>query len=260
MNKRGMASESGTSAAAAVILLIGLVIVAYVLIIPDDAREDVLKGREIDFDDFDDRDRDRDRDRDDDDDRDRTILLRNPGLLVPTGKDDVEKKFASINLFDTSQKQNKKLADKVLVSSSLFSDKYEDLDFIVENRDDLERLSLFFNIKEARGSIRIQLNGKTVFEGSLDSGDVPIELPVVNLGNRNRIRISGSEVGFAFLSRNAFELRDIELIQDFNLLNKAELRTFEVGRAEAIDDARMDFFVNCIEVNSDQGILRVFFE
>ena len=257
MKKRGMASESGTSAAAAVILLIGLVIVVYLVLLPEEAREDVLEGRDLDFDEFDD-DNDDDNGDDDDNDRDKTILLRNPGKLLPSGKDEVEKKFASVNLLDTSEKQNKKLADRIFVSRSIFSNNFEELEFIVEDVENLEKLSLFFNIKSAKGSILIQLNGKTVFEGGLDSGDVPLELPVVNLRERNTLRMFGSKVGLAFLSRNEFELRDLELIEDFNIINKGELRTFEISRKEAIDDAEMQFFVNCVEINVDQGILKVF--
>jgi len=254
MNKKGMA-ESATGAAATVILIIGLLIVLYIVLIPEDAREDIMEGREIDFDDF-------DRDDDDDDDRDdndKTILLRNPGTLLPKGKDDVEKKFASINLFDTSERTSKNLANRVIVSRSLFSNKFETLDFRVDNQENLEELSLFFNIKESKGDIEIELNGRTVFEGGLDSSDVPIELPISNLrSSRNTLKISGSSVGAAFLSSNKFDLRDVELIQNFNLLNKIELRTFVVSRTEAVEDATLEFFVNCVEVNRDQGILKVF--
>ncbi len=254
MGKRGMAAEVGTGAAATVILIIGLLIVVYLILLPNDAREDVLEGRDIDFDEFDDNgDTDSDGNG-----KDKTILLRNPGIVLPAGIEKIEKKFASVNLLDSSNRETKKLADRIVVSRGLFSNNFEELDFTIENSDNLESLSLFFNIKEAKGSIKVELNGKTVFEGGLDSGDIPIELPVVNLGNRNRLKISGSEVRFAFLSRNEFELRDLELIQEFNIVNKAELRTFEVSRAEAIDDAEMEFFVNCVEVSTDQGILRVF--
>ncbi len=253
MNKRGMASESATSYAASAILIIGLIIVAYVVLLPKEAREDVLKGKEIDFGDFDENGDDKDKD----DGRDKTILLRNPGRLIPSGEEDVIKKFASVNLFETSTKTSKKLADRVFVSRTIFSNNFEELDFTLDNLENLERLSLFFNIKKAKGNIVIELNGKTVFKGHLDSSDVPIELPVINLKERNTLKISGAEIGAAFLSKNEFELRDLELIMEFSRLNKAELRSFEVSRAEAVEDARLDFFINCIEIGSDQGTLRV---
>lgn len=251
MDKRGMASA--TEGAATIIIIIGLLITAYIILIPENAREDVLEGREIDYGDF----TDGDNDDSIDSNKDKIILLRNPGELLPTGRDDVKKSFASVNLFRTSEKESKKLADVVIVSRSAFSNDFKDLEFTINNVESLGGLSLFFNIKKAEGNIEIGLNGKIVFEGRLDSSDIPIDLPVVNLRERNNLRISGAGVGAAFLSSNKFELKDVELIFDYNLENKVESRSFEITRAEAVDNAVLEFFVNCVEIGNNQGILQV---
>ena len=224
-NKKGV-SGSQTSTVAGVVLIIGLLIVAYLILLPEDTREDVLEGREIDYDDLNDGDDNGD-DEDRDDSKDKTLLLRNPGNLLPSDKDDVKKQFSSVNLFDTSERGSKKLANSVVVSRTIFSNNFEGLDFTFDNADNIEKLSLFFNIKSARGSVEISLNGRVIFEGSLSSSDVPIEIPVTNMRERNTLRIMGSDVGVALLRKNQFELRDLELIQEFNLENKAESRSFD---------------------------------
>ena len=254
-SKRGQ--QSSTSQAAVLVLVIGLLIVAYLILLPKDAREDVLKGEDIDFDDFGNGNGD-DTTVDKNDEGSELLLLRNPGNLVPSGIDDVEKEFASVHLFDRLEVETQNLADRVAASRSLFRNGYEDLEFVIENEENLEKLSLFFNVVNSQGSVEISLNGETVFEGALASGDVPIQLPVVNIGSRNLLRIMGADVGWAILSKNEVELKDLELIQEFSLENKAELRTFEVSRAEAVDKAEMSFFVNCLEIKGDQGVLKIY--
>ncbi len=256
MNKRGMAEESTTTAAAGFILLIALFLVAYLILLPESAREDVLEGEEIDFNDF--------VDGDDNDDNgngevdEKTLLLRNPGKVLPSEEDEVEKDFASINLFATTDSEVRKIADSISVSRSAFSNGFRDVSFNVDNVGNLKSMKLFFNIKEAKGDLIIYLNGRVVFEGSVSVNDLPIEIPVQNLRERNTLRFEASRVGFAFLSSNRYVLRDVQIVKEFSLENKRELRTFEVSRAESIDDAVLEFFVNCLEINREQGILKIF--
>src|SRR3990167_7937392 len=143
-SKRGQ--QSSTSQAAVLVLVIGLLIVAYLILLPKDAREDVLKGEDIDFDDYVDGNNNGDSNNDETDEESELLLLRNPGNLVPSGIADVEKEFASVHLFDRLEVETQNLADRVLVSRSLFKNDFEDLEFTVENEENLEKLSLFFNV------------------------------------------------------------------------------------------------------------------
>jgi len=251
-NKKGAVTESTTIHAATVILVIGLLIVLYLVLIPPDVREDILEGKEIDFDSVD------KVDKDDKDERDKVLLLKNPGTLLPSGLEIIEEDFASLNLFDTSRLESKKLAERVVVSRSIFSNDFVDLEFVLDDLRNLERLELFLNIKKSEGILEILLNGETVFEGTLESGDIPLELPLVNVRERNRLKIMAGSVGWAFLSMNEFELRDLELIKEIRSENRVESRTFDVNRADAVDDAILKFFVNCLEIEREQGILKVF--
>ena len=137
-SKRGQ--QSSTSQAAVLVLVIGLLIVAYLILLPKDAREDVLKGEDIDFDDFGNGNGD-DTTVDKNDEGSELLLLRNPGNLVPSGIDDVEKEFASVHLFDRLEVETQNLADRVVASRSLFRNGYEDLEFVIENEENLPHLA-----------------------------------------------------------------------------------------------------------------------
>jgi len=255
MGKRGAAPKSATSAVAGLILLIALFFLVYLLLLPEEAREDVLKGEGLE-----------DNYWDENGGGDsgvvlekKTLLLKEPGRVLPSSKENIEKEFPSINLFSTTDRETRKLANVISISGSILGSDYEDVDFIIDNVENLEKLSLFFNIIKAQGKLIIQLNSKTIFEGNLDSSNIPIEVPVVNLRNgRNRLKFIAPSPGWAFLSSNKFVLKDLELIKEFRLTNKKEVRRFEVARAEAMDDVSLEFFVNCLELYGEQGILKVY--
>jgi len=198
MNKRGMADETtGTAAAAGFIILLALLFVVYLILLPESAREDVLDNEEIDYDDF----LNGDDDDDDDDDREReTLLLRHPGTVLPPGDDEVEKDFASINLFVTTDKDVERIANLITVSRSIFGNDFKDVRFNIDNPNNLDSVELFFNIREAKGDLKISLNGNVIFEGGLSVNDLPIEIPTSVLRERNTLRFESGELGFAFLS------------------------------------------------------------
>ena len=261
LGKRGI-DESATSPAAAVILIIGLLVVIYIIALPEDLREDILEGEDVDLDDYDFNNGGSSSDNGDDEDdngKDKeTLIFRNPGILVPSGIEDEEKEFASANLFVTTEVDRQKLSNSLTVSSSLFGEKTEEVEFAVDNKAGLERLNLYFNIREAKGDLIIYLNGRIIFDGAVNVNDLPLEIPVTNLRARNRLKFKASDVGYAFLSKNKYSLKDIELVKEFNLEHKQELRKFEISRAEALKDAELRFFVNCLELNIDQGVLKVY--
>ncbi|MBI2498921.1 hypothetical protein HYV88_01625 [Candidatus Woesearchaeota archaeon] len=253
-SKRGAAPESATASVATLILLILLFLLAYLVLLPKEAREDVLEGRNISFDDF----NGNGDDNGDNGDVDKEVLLlREPGVVLPPGKNEVKKDFASINLMESSQRSARKLADRITVTRTLFNNNYKDVDFEIKD-DNLEDLNLFFNVVEQKGGLIIELNGRVIFEGVFDINDLPIKLPVDDLSRVNKLRFMAENPGWALLSTNKYVIRDIDLIKESSVVNKQELRKFEIARAEAISDAKLEFFVNCIEINRDQGILKVF--
>ena len=226
MSKRGNADESSaTTSAAALILLIALFFVVYLLLLPQGAREDVLKSKEIDFDEFDDLDNGNG-DNGDNNEKE-TLLLRNPGRVLPPEEDTVTKEFASVNIFATTDKKTETVAKSIIVSKNIFQNNFRDVAFTVDNTDELERLNLFFNIKEANGNLVIYLNGDIIFEGEAGVSDLPIEIPVQNLLRRNILRFSVKDGGFFGFGK--YELKDVGLVQEFRLENTKEARQFEVA-------------------------------
>ncbi len=254
-SKKGAAPQSATASIASLILLIALFLILYLILLPKGAREDVLKGKEIDFSEFD--NGENGIDNNNGDNATEVLLLREPGVVLPPGKEEIKKNFASISFMDTTQKVSRKLADRVIVSSSIFSDNPQELSFEIKE-DDLQDLNLYFNVIEQKGDLIIMLNGMTIFQGIVSVADMPIKLPVEDLQKLNKLAFSVKSPGWAFLSSNQVTIRDVELVKESSVTNKQELRKFEVSRAEAVNDATVEFFVNCIEVNVDQGILKVF--
>ena len=247
-----MAEESATLGAATFIFLLALFFIAYLLLLPQTAREDVLKNREIDFDGF-----NGNKEKDRDGKEKETLLLRNPGAVLPPDKDEITKEFASANLFVTSEKETSTIANNIVVSSGFFKDTFRDVEFTIDTIDEIKQLKLFFNIVDSRGVLVMHLNGNIIFEGSATINDLPIEIPVQNLRQRNILRFAPGKTGFVFGS-SKYILKDIKLVKELRLEHRSEVRQFEVARAEAVKDATLKFFVNCLEISRDQGILKVF--
>ena len=248
--KKG-AVESETIHVTGLIILIAILIIIYMLLIPPEAQEDILKGREISDDFGSARTGTRERI------EENTFLLESPGFVFPETKDKDTIKIPSVNLFSKTSQKVIPLANLVSVSRSLLNSNYQDLSFTVINPENTNKLRLFFNTINSKGSLLIYVNNKLAFKGTPASEILPLELPASNLKTENTIRFESSSPNWKFLSINKYELKDIKVITEEISENVKESRSFSLDKGK-LKKATLSYFVNCLRDTENQGMLKVF--
>ena len=168
IGKRGQKIESPTVHVAIFVLVLGLIMVGYLILLPESEREKVLGTGEEYYHEG----------SEDGEELDEEVMLSvSPGSVYPYSKEVEEKSLASINLYSTTKTDPIMLADRVVVTKSLLVNKYKELYFDVDNLADLESLGLFFNTGEASGDLIVIINNNEVYSGRVRGGDLPITIP-----------------------------------------------------------------------------------
>ncbi|MDD5178357.1 MAG: hypothetical protein PHT54_03715 [Candidatus Nanoarchaeia archaeon] len=236
----------GGAAVAAFVLLLALFIIVYVILLPVEQRDDLLKydtgvlpGSETELpaselDNI-------------------SLLAVSPGQVYKFDEETIEKKFGNIDIYSKISEEAIDLRDRVYISKSLFKDNPETLYFRLDNVNMAESLNLYFFIASGSGSLVIELNGQKVFDGKITAQELPIELPKTYLTKDNTLKIGIKSAIFS----KSMELKDLYLRYGFAEENKKVRRTFVVTSSEnkGIKDAKLKYYLNC--VNIEEGLLTI---
>ncbi len=245
MQKKGEAPKSSTQFVAILISLLALYLVLYFFLLPKETQQELL-GEEV-VSEYEEGEK-----------TVKTILMESPGRVYPYTKETSVKKIPSVNLFSTLKTDVKTLANSLYVSSSIFGKNSQDLVFDLADLESVKKLDLFFDVRSHKGGLNIYLNDVMIFSGEIRGAyDLPVELPVSYLQTRNVLRIQATSPGWKFLTRNYYELRDVKIIKNYQVENKKEVRNFVLSDKDKVNDANLNFFVNCLEIGYDQGTLKV---
>ncbi len=247
LNKRG-AVESETIHVTGLIILMGILITVYMLLIPPEAQKDILEKGTI---------QDNYGQGTPSDKIITNLLVESPGLVFSDSAQKEKIKIPPVNLFAKKTQNIITLANALSVSRSLFNNNFQDLNFKIEDIANTNKLKLFFNIISSKGSLVIYLNNQIVFRGIVGNENLPLEIPVSNLKNDNVLRVEASSPSWRFLSVNEYALKDIKLIKEVSSENKKETRQFSLEK-DKIKEATLNYFINCLNVNDDQGIIKIF--
>jgi len=241
MKRRGTVPVSETGHVAILILLIALMIIGYFILLPAEEKEDVL-GIEAE----------------EGTGAIEVVLSETPGHIYPYTSETDEKNIAPLNLYSTLKTASKKLSNRVYIRRNIFTGKSQVLDFVLEDLDALENLGLFFNIIKTKGDLVISINDEEIFRGEVVAGDLPISIPLDYLKLNNELKIYVSNPSWRFLSTNYYDLKDVQLIKSYTLENRKEDRNFIVYDREKVKKAKLEFYVNCMDVGVyNQGLLDI---
>ncbi len=245
--------RKGQGNVAGFIAMIALFILIYILLLPEQEKEKLLQGtsgggfgdRAPSYSGISGREF-------------RTLLSESPGLVSPFLAEVVDRPLASVNLFSVVDDEDEMLARNIFVSDSLFDSEEKELIFNVNDLGNLESVKLLFFIKKrvGNGNLVIELNGNEIFDGKIETSDLPIELAKSLIGNVNRIKFSVERD--KWISTNSYELSDIIVSKEIRSENSREARAFVLGKGERDNLASMTlyFFVNCFTAR-ENGNLQV---
>ena len=239
MNQKGVA-PSETSHVAMVIVIIALLMLVYFMLLPEEDKSKLLgtseegKTGEIVL-----------------------TLSETPGHVYPYSSETEEKKIASVNLYSQIKTAAQDLVTMTHVTRNIFTGQTKTIDFVLEDLSRVKSLGLLFNIIKAKGDLVVILNDDEVFRGSVVTGDLPIDLPLSLLKVNNQLELKVSNPSWRFLSTNYYDLKDVQLIKSYSMENKFENRDFIIYDREKVKKAELEFYVNCMDINVEQGLLGI---
>ena len=181
------------------------------------------------------------------------LLSQVPGLLKPSTKDESKHEIDSVQLFLKQEPVTGDLASSITVSKSVFRTETKELRFNIDDLTNLDRVTLFFFVNEAKGNLIIILNNVEIFNrkaSGLESVVLPRDLLIES--NVLTFRISNPN----FFGKNIYTLSGLKVRENFELTNTKEERTVVLTASET-GKGELSFFVFCNQAPTGSR-LRVF--
>ncbi|MBI4153966.1 hypothetical protein HY501_01390 [Candidatus Woesearchaeota archaeon] len=232
--KKGQQQVSGVEISV-FILLIALFLLIYIVLLPPAERESLLAE-------------DKSSTAGSTEETGKVLLSESPGKLVTFSTNIHTAYLGPVRLFSKSEEGSIPLVASVSVSRHLFKNNFKDVFFDLGDIQEPEQVRLLALIKEKKGSLKIMLNGKLVFEGVLTAAEMPVNLPLNYLSaGENRLTFESSSPGFNLFSTNYY------LFQDISLLVSTKVEKTEASKRLLIDPeldgqvrkASLRYFVSC---------------
>ncbi len=218
------------------ILLIMCLVVGYIILVPEDVRQELLSDTDGD-------------DGSEGTTSGETLLSTTPGELnAATSRTQIDS-LEPIRIYSTIETESETLANSLKVSRNLLQNNYKTFTFSIDDYEDLDTLSILFMITESKGELMIKLNENLVYEGELTSNNLPLNLPVTYLQETNILELSTSFPGWNIFSADYYLLQDVSLIEDYLVEDTVKERTFYVDDPGDVNKATLSYFISC---NSDE--------
>ncbi len=239
MNKKGAAD-----AAAVLVFIFTVLLILYILLIPESDRQDILdlessssgsSSRRLSSSDKD------------------LILEEEPGSLSEEGRSEYEYNVPTLNLASVTDAEIIKEENPFIIKNGWFAKKPKEIEFEVDNKDTVNNLILSFNAVKREGILVIKLNDYVIYEKELDkySAD-PVILSKERLkSGKNVLEFSTSSVGLAFWSSNQYSFENIKLFGDVTDISglKTEEVFFIPKSRTNIESANIKFVPECETIN-----------
>lgn len=177
----------------------------------------------------------------------KVLLSESPGKVYSytTNKQNIN--VEPVHVFSKTEANNIQLVKSLTISRNLLKNNFKEVLFDMKDLNKLDSAKLLFLIRESKGSITITLNDALVYEGELDSSQLPIELPLSYLKETgNVLRLESASPSWRVFSSNYYLLQDLTLAKNVNIKNNRALRSFMMNAEEQkIKSAKLLYFISC---------------
>ncbi|MBI4448253.1 hypothetical protein HY643_04690 [Candidatus Woesearchaeota archaeon] len=178
------------------------------------------------------------------------ILSESPGKVHTYTQNLQTYSLDSLRLFSKESTETISIIKSLQVSRNILKDNYKTISFDLADPEGVKDLKLNFLITESKGKIFMKLNNKLVYEGELTSNQMPLNLPVAYLKNKNAIELAVSMPTTDLFSSNYYLIQDVALIKQAKVSNRKDTRILYLDPTFMIKGASLDYFVSC---NSPTG-------
>jgi len=244
--KKGAAvPEVSAAGAAALVGVIGMAIVLYIILIPPEARQELLGDKpysylpgqsspsnEIVESGF-----------------NKTLVLENIGEVDYIKQREIEHPIPALNLYTTTSGSLIKEENSLYVKNTLFSREFKTVDFLVKELDNTENVLLNFLVKESNGRLIIKLNGNEILNNEITTTNIqPIKLRSELLKESNVLEFEVESPKFMFWRVNEYSIEKLTITGDVTDITKREAKsTFFVEPEEmsSAEKAVIEFYPDC---------------
>ncbi|MFH1642346.1 MAG: hypothetical protein ABIC04_05620 [Nanoarchaeota archaeon] len=210
MKKEGMLRKSqGFNAAVLVAIIAGLIII-YMLFLPAEDRENMLKETNTEKAST---------------NSDNIVLLKESvGRLDPT-ENVANEKIPNVYLFESTNSKELASLNPVYVRNGLFDEKTKTASFSIDNIDNVQNVVMSFTAPKRSGILTIKLNDNIIYEYDLNKLNVdPIKINKKMLKTDNILEFSVSSVGMKFWTTNEYSIENIMIVGDETDKSRQESR------------------------------------
>ena len=238
--------EVGATGAATLVAIIGISIVLYIVLIPPEARQEllsdkpysVLPGQENPSQEIVEREL-----------INKTLVLENIGEVDYVKQRDIEHNIPAVNLYTRTGGSLIKEVNSLYVKNTLFSEELKSVDFSLKDVSNTENVLLNFLVKQGVGRLIIKLNGFEIFNNEISTINIkPIQISKDILRNDNALEFAVESPGFLFWKVNEYNIEKISVTGDVTDISKREASgIFHVEPEEKtnVEKAVLEFYPDC---------------
>lgn len=238
LNKRGQAAYE----VSILIVIIALLLLIYIILLPPGQRQALLEDAELNA-------------TSGAEPAASTVLLsESPGRVFSYTTNKQQLNIEPVHIFSKIDSNSQQLVKSLTVSRNILKNNFKEILFDVKDLNKLDSAKLLFLIKESKGPITITLNNNLIYEGELDSSQMPIELPKSYLLNTgNVLRMETASTGWRLFSSNYYLLQDVILVKSLNIKNNRVARGFLINTEDQkIRTAKLAYFISCNDNQNGQ--------
>ncbi|MEK6816501.1 MAG: hypothetical protein AABY09_02730, partial [Nanoarchaeota archaeon] len=178
------------------------------------------------------------------------VLSESPGKVYSFSSNLQTINIEPIHVYSRDESKSFTLIKSMTVSRNLLKDNFKTVYFDLADLAELKEVKLFFLITESKGPITVYLNGKLLYEGLLTSSQMPLDLPLINLQDMNKLEFYSASPGARIFSSNYYILQDVQLIKTLKVEKTSASRTFYVSEdiGDKLSRATLTYFVTCNQI------------
>jgi len=181
------------------------------------------------------------------------VLSESPGKVYSFTSNLQTINIEPIHVYSRDESTSFTLIKSMTVSRNLLKDNFKTVLFDLTDLSELKEVKLFFLITESKGPMTIYLNGKLLYEGLLTSSQMPLELPLANLQEKNRLEFYSASPGIRVFSSNYYIMQDVQLIKTLKVEKTQASRAFFVSEdiGDKLSRATLSYFVTCNQIKQN---------
>jgi hypothetical protein len=174
-----------------------------------------------------------------------------PPTLDYRSLDSYEYSLPSFSLFSQEESKVYKQASDFFVRKSWFDDVTKEIDFTINNQENIQNLYLSANLeKDHQGNLIIHVNEYEIYNNKptdVNIGPIFIRQNQINNG-LNTLKFSTTQVGLKFWTSNLYKISSIMLTgNELDTTNTESLMTFYISpeQGEDIEKVTLEFYPDC---------------